>query len=74
MLVGAGRAHGLEPADVVSAIVDGSHLDGEDVRRVRVLERFSLVAVPAARAREVVEKVTGNEVRGVRLRLEVAKR
>ncbi len=59
---------------MVGAIVDGSHLDGEDVRNVRVLERFSFVEVPADRAQEVVEKVTGNEVRGVALRLEVAKR
>ena len=74
LIVGAGRAQGLEPADVVGAIVDDSHLDGEDVRNVRVLERFSFVEVPADRAGEVVDKVTGNEVRGVELRLEVAKR
>jgi ATP-dependent RNA helicase DeaD len=74
LIVGAGRQKGIEPADVVSAIVGGSHLDGEDVRNVRVLERFSFVEVPADRAQEVVDKVTGNEVRGVELRLEVAKR
>ena len=64
----------MEPADLVEAIVDHSHLDGEDVRNVRVLERFSFVEVPADRASEVVEKVNGNDVRGVTLRLEVAKR
>jgi len=74
LLVGGGRAQGFEPADLVSAIVDNCHLDGEDVRNVRVLERFSFVEVPAERAGEVVEKVNGNEVRGVSLRLEVAKR
>ncbi len=74
LLVGGGRAQGFEPADLVSAIVDNCHLDGEDVRNVRVLERFSFVEVPAERAEEVVEKVNGNDVRGVSLRLEVAKR
>jgi ATP-dependent RNA helicase DeaD len=74
LLIGAGRAQGFEPADVIGAIVDNCHLDGEDVRNVRVLERFSFVEVPADRASEVVEKVNGNEVRGVPLRLEVAKR
>ncbi|HEX2071385.1 MAG TPA: DEAD/DEAH box helicase, partial [Thermoleophilaceae bacterium] len=74
LLIGAGRAQGFQPADVVAAIVDNCHLDGEDVRKVRVLERFSFVEVPAERAGEVVEKVNGNEVRGVPLRLEVAKR
>jgi ATP-dependent RNA helicase DeaD len=74
LLVGAGRARGIEPADVVSAIVDNSHLDGEDVSNVRVLERFSFVEVPGERAGEVVDKVNGQSVRGVELRLEVAGR
>ncbi len=74
LIVGAGRAQDVEPADLIAAIVDNCHLDGEDVRNVRVLERFSFVEVPAERAEEVVEKVNGNDVRGVPLRLEVAKR
>src|SRR4051794_18236651 len=74
LVVAAGRARGLEPADVVAAIVDNSHLDGEDVSNVRVLERFSFVEVPGERAGEVVEKVNGQSVRGVELRLEVAGR
>jgi ATP-dependent RNA helicase DeaD len=73
-VVGAGRASGLEPADVVGAIVDHSRLEGEDVRNVRVLERFSFVEVPAARADEVASKVSGKRVRGTELRVEVAKR
>jgi ATP-dependent RNA helicase DeaD len=73
VILGAGRGHGFEPADVVRAIVDHSHLSNEDIHNVRVLERFSFAEVPADRAREVVEKVTDNEVRGVKLRLEVAK-
>ena len=74
IFLGAGRKQGFRPADVVGAIVDHSHLDGEDVRNVRVLERFSFLEVPAERAGEVVDKVNGNEVRGIKLRLEVAKR
>ncbi|HKN94525.1 MAG TPA: DEAD/DEAH box helicase, partial [Thermoleophilaceae bacterium] len=74
LIVSGGRAQGIEPADVIEAIVDNSHLEGEDIRNVRVLERFSFVEVPAARAGEVIDKVTGSAVRGTKLRLEVAKR
>ncbi|HWH43324.1 MAG TPA: DEAD/DEAH box helicase [Thermoleophilaceae bacterium] len=74
LIVGGGKAQGLEPADLVGAIVDHSHLEGEDVQNVRVLERFSVVHVPAERAGEVVEKVSGKSVRGHELRLEVANR
>jgi ATP-dependent RNA helicase DeaD len=74
LIVSGGRAQGIEPADVVGAIVDNSHLEGEDIRNVRVLERFSFVEVPAKRAHEVIDKVSGSAVRGTKLRLEVAKR
>ncbi|HKP91648.1 MAG TPA: DbpA RNA binding domain-containing protein, partial [Thermoleophilaceae bacterium] len=74
LLVGAGRAQGVEPADIVGAIVEHSHLEGEDVTGVRVLERFSFAEVPADRAGDVVRDVTGKRVRGTELRLEVANR
>jgi ATP-dependent RNA helicase DeaD len=74
LVVGAGRQEGLEPADVVRAVVDNTHLENDDVRHVRVLERFSFVDVPADRAGEVAETVTGNRVRGAELRVEVAQR
>ena len=73
LLVSAGRAHGLEPADLIGAIVENSRLDGEDVTGVRVLERFSFAEVPSERAEEVVRKVGGSRVRGTELRMEVAK-
>jgi ATP-dependent RNA helicase DeaD len=74
LFVGAGRAQGIEPADVVAAVVDNSHLENDDVRNVRVLERFSFVDVPEARAQEVAGKVSGNRVRDTELRAEVAKK
>jgi ATP-dependent RNA helicase DeaD len=72
--VGAGRRAGIEPADVVGAVVDNTHLENDDVRNVRVLERFSFVDVPEARAAEVADKVSGNRVRGTPLRVEVTGR
>ncbi len=74
LVLNAGRASGIEPADVVGAVVDHTHLENDDVRNVRVLERFSFVEVPAARAAEVADKVSGNRVRGEELRLEVTGR
>ena len=57
LIIGAGKANGLEPKDVVEAIVDKSHLENEDIRNVRVLDRFSLVEVPKARAEEVAQNL-----------------
>jgi ATP-dependent RNA helicase DeaD len=74
LVVGSGKQQGLEPADIVRAVVDHTHLENDDVRNVRVLERFSFVEVPAERASGVAESVSGQRVKGVKLRLEVAKR
>jgi ATP-dependent RNA helicase DeaD len=74
LFVSGGRGHGLEPADVIGAIVDQTRLDNEQVQHVRVLERFSFVELPAERVDEVIEKVSGQRVKGVKLRMEVAKR
>jgi ATP-dependent RNA helicase DeaD len=74
LILSAGRRQGLEPADIVSAVVDNSHLENDDVRNVKVLERFSFVEVPAERAGQVAEAVSGNEVRGTPLRAEVTQR
>jgi ATP-dependent RNA helicase DeaD len=74
LLVGAGRRDGIEPADIVSAVVDHTHLENDDVRNVKVLDRFSFVDVPADRAQQVAEGVSGEQVRGVELRMEVAQR
>jgi ATP-dependent RNA helicase DeaD len=74
LVVGAGREQGIEPADVVRAVVDNTHLENDDVRNVRVLERFSFVEVPSERAEQVADGVSGKQVRGVKLQLEVAKR
>jgi ATP-dependent RNA helicase DeaD len=74
LVVGAGRQGGIEPADIVRAVVDNTRLENDDVRNVRVLERFSFVEVPTERAGQVVQSVSGKRVRGVELRLEVAKK
>jgi ATP-dependent RNA helicase DeaD len=57
LIIGAGRAAGVEPKDLVEAIVDQTHLENEDIRNVRVLDRFSLVEVPKARAEEVAKNL-----------------
>jgi ATP-dependent RNA helicase DeaD len=50
LIAGTGRADGIEVADLVHTVTDAAGIDGEAVRNVRVLERFSLLAVPADEA------------------------
>ena len=70
LLIVAGRADGLAPADIVHAVTSGASLDGEAVRDVKVLERVSFVAVPGDDAARVVAAVNGTSANGAVLRVE----
>jgi ATP-dependent RNA helicase DeaD len=70
LLLAGGRAAGLRVADVVGAVTSATGLDGEAVRDVSVLERFTFVSVPATEADRVIEALAGKEVRGHELRAE----
>jgi ATP-dependent RNA helicase DeaD len=72
-LIGSGgRAAGLAESDVIGAVT-ATGVDGEAIRNVRMLERFVLFEVPADQAARVADSVDGTDVRGHRLRLELAK-
>jgi hypothetical protein len=73
LIIAAGRAEGIEPSDIIHALTAPTGLDGEAVRNVLVLERFSFAEVPTAQAEEVVERASGAEVRGRPLRMELAR-
>src|SRR5690348_108387 len=64
LIAGVGRAEGIEVADLVHAVTAAAGIDGEAVRDVRVLERFSLFAVPRSEAERIVAAVDGTPLNG----------
>ena len=73
LILDIGRAEGIEVADIVHAVTGAAGIDGEAVRDVRVLERFSFLSVPRSEAERVVEAVNGTSVDGATLRVEIAR-
>ncbi len=69
LVLGGGRQAGLRVADIV-AVVTSLGLDGEAVRDVLVLDRFSFLSVPAGEADRVIHALHGRDVRGRALSLE----
>jgi ATP-dependent RNA helicase DeaD len=59
LVLGGGRAAGLSVADIVAAVTANAGLDGEAVRDVLVLERFSFLSVPAADCERVLQALRG---------------
>jgi ATP-dependent RNA helicase DeaD len=70
LLVKGGRAAGLRVADIVGAVTSKAGLDGEAVRDVLVLERFSFLSVPSTEVDRVIEALDEHTVRGQSLRLQ----
>ena len=73
LMLGGGRAEGLRVADIVGAVTSSTGLDGEAVRDVMVLDRFSFLSVPAGDADRVIEALDGRDLRGQALSLERVK-
>jgi ATP-dependent RNA helicase DeaD len=73
VFVGAGKADGIEVADLVSAVTREAGLEGGAISDVRVLQRFSFFSVPEPDAERVVDAVNGTEIGGQDMRVELAK-
>ncbi len=66
LFVGAGRAGGVRPQDLVGAIAGETSLKGRDIGAIEIADRFALVEVPEARADEVVTALRATTIKGRR--------
>ena len=73
LMLGGGSSAGLRVADIVGAVTSTTGLDGEAVRDVMVLERFSFLSVPEADAERVIEALSDRPVGGHTFTLERAR-
>src|ERR1700676_4844541 len=62
LVLGGGRAAGLRAPDIVAAVTSSAGLDGEAVRDVLVLDRFSFLSVPESEAERVIEALNGRSI------------
>jgi ATP-dependent RNA helicase DeaD len=70
LMLGGGHSADLRVADIVSAVTSTAGLDGEAVREVQVLDRFSFLSVPETEADRVIEALDGGTLRGRQVSLE----
>jgi ATP-dependent RNA helicase DeaD len=64
LFVGAGRAAGVRPQDLVGAIAGESRLSGRDIGAIEIADRFSLVEVPESAADEVIAALRASTIKG----------
>ena len=64
LFVGAGRAAGMRPGDLVGAITNEAGLRGGDIGAIQIADGFSLVEVPEAAADHVIRTLRDTTIRG----------
>ena len=64
-----GKAHGIEPGNIVGAIANEAELDGRYIGQIRILENFSLVDLPPDMPSETFRHLQKVRVSGQELRL-----
>ena len=62
--IGAGRAAGIRPADLVGAIANEAKLGSGQIGGIEIEERFSLVEIPEGSVREVIEALGRTRIKG----------
>jgi ATP-dependent RNA helicase DeaD len=64
LFVGAGKAAGIRPGDLVGAITNEAHVEARDIGAIRVADRHSLVEVPEALAEKIIKALRATKLRG----------
>ena len=64
IFIGAGRAAGVRPGDLVGAICNEAKVSPKDVGSIQIAERFSLVEISEALAEPVMKALRGTMIRG----------
>jgi len=67
LFVGAGRAAGVRPADLVGAITNEAGLRGGDIGAIQIADGFSLVEVPDEAAEHVIRSLRAATVKGLKV-------
>jgi len=67
LFVGAGRAAGIRPSDLVGAIANEAGLAGDRIGSIQIADGFSLVEVPEAEADRVIAALRAGSVKGRRI-------
>jgi ATP-dependent RNA helicase DeaD len=64
LFVGAGKAAGIRPADLVGAIASEARIPSSAIGAIRIAENFSVVDVPEDLAENVITAMRGASLRG----------
>jgi ATP-dependent RNA helicase DeaD len=62
--IGAGREAGIRPGDLVGAIANEARVNSNVIGAIQIEERFSVVDIPEALARGIIEVLGRSRIKG----------
>jgi ATP-dependent RNA helicase DeaD len=69
--IGAGREVGIRPADLVGAIANEAKINSQSIGAIEIEERFSIVDVPTAMAKGIIEALGRSRIKGRKVSVRV---
>jgi len=72
LALGVGRNDGARPKDLVGALCNAGHMNGADIGCIDMLDKMSVVEIPARMSRQVVDALADVKIRGRWLRPRIA--
>ncbi len=70
--IAVGKRDGVRPGNIVGAVTNEAHIDGEDIGSIRIHESYSTIDLPRDRAAEIVDLLSQTRVSGKPLNLKIA--
>ena len=64
LFIGAGRAAGIRPGDLVGAITGEADVPSRSLGAIEIADKFSLVEVPEALADRIIAALKATKIRG----------
>jgi ATP-independent RNA helicase DbpA len=71
--INAGKKEKMSARDIVGAIISKAGLTNDQIGKIEIFDRFSYVAVPTSEGKLVAEKLSSSKIKGIKVKVAVAK-
>ncbi|MPN41357.1 ATP-dependent RNA helicase DbpA [bioreactor metagenome] len=72
LFINVGRSQNIQPKDVIGAIAGETGIQGKLIGKIDIYEKFTFVEVPKENAKDVLNIMKDNTIKGKRINIEPA--
>lgn len=72
LFISLGKKDKISPKDIVGSFTANVDIGGNDIRKINVLDKFSFAQVPYEFANKIVSQMSGKQIKGKSVNIEIA--